>query len=295
MQLFLIFLLISACSVAVYSSTPIKQALPLANNSRSSSMLNLKVGWNKNLKIDDVAYDIYYPSNYRVTPALPCVLVLPGWNFSRTSWIKNTNLVSYADRYSYILILPEMGKTLYESQYYPETSMRWNKIPGGQFIRSRFIPEIQRRHNLLKTGQYNTLLGLSTGGRGVALISLENPDIFVAGASLSGDFSQENMKGDRLMKSLYGDYNKFPQRWLGRDNPGLRVNEWKMPLYLSHGMEDKVVPESQSRLFYNRLLARFGNTPLIKYNPVREAAHNYQYWSSQLPYVFQFFQSILNY
>ncbi|MBR8830438.1 MAG: prolyl oligopeptidase family serine peptidase [Chlorogloea purpurea SAG 13.99] len=269
-----------------------KKSVPMNDNYQE--ILGLKVGWTKNLKIDDVAYDIYIPSGYKLTAALPCVLVLPGWNFPRTSWVKNSNLPSYADRYGYILILPEMGKTLYESQYYRETSLRWNKVPGGQFIQTRLIPEIARRHNLLKPGGYNMLLGLSTGGRGVALISLENPDIFIAGASLSGDFSQENMKGDRLMKSVYGDYGKFPQRWLGRDNPQRRVNEWKMPLFLSHGLEDKVVPESQSRLFYQRLTARFGSTPLIQYQPVVGADHNYQYWSSQLPYVFQFFNGIIN-
>lgn len=118
-----------------------------------------------------------------------------------------------------------MLTTLYESAYYPETQMKWNPIPGGEFIKNHFIPEIQKRHNLLLPNQNNTLLGLSTGGRGVALIALENPGLFVAGASLSGDFSQENTPDERLMTAVYGSFYQEPLRWKGRDNPMARVSE----------------------------------------------------------------------
>ena len=253
---------------------------------------NATLGWNKNLYVDDVAYDLYIPQNYNSTSQklLPCLLLLPGWNFQRTSWIENTNLVSFADRYGYALILPEMGKTLYASSYYPQTTMKWNRIPGGQFIKQRFIPTIQKRHNLLEEGQHNTMLGLSTGGRGVALIALENPGLFVAGASLSGDFSQENTPKDRLMTSVYGSFAQFPQRWLGRDNPQTRAKEWIMPLYLAHGTADNIVPESQSRLFYNALLKKGDRTLIVEYYPVNGAQHDYKFWGGQLPAVFKFLE-----
>ena len=217
------------------------------------------------MKVDDVAYDIYIPQNYRNRS----IVVLPGWDFPRTSWVEDSPLVQYADKYGYALILPEMLQTLYESAYYPETKLKWNKIPGGEFLKKRFIPEIQNRHNLLKQGDNNTLLGLSTGGRGVALIALENPGLFVAGASLSGDFSQENTPEDRLMTAVYGSFNKFPERWKGRDNPMARVSEWKMPLYLAHGTADDIVPEEQSRLFYQVLVKSQGNKIPVEYYPLR--------------------------
>ena len=217
------------------------------------------------------------------------LLVLPGWNYSRTSWIENTNLKKYSDRYGYILILPEMGKTLYASTYYPETSMKWNSISGGKFIKENFIPAIQQEYGLLQPDQYNTLLGLSTGGRGVALIALENPGLFAAGASLSGDFSQENTPSDRLMTSVYGSFWEFKDRWLGRDNPQSRVAEWKIPLYLAHGIQDNIVPESQSRLFHDALIKQHGDRVIVQYNPVQNAQHDYKFWGEQLPYVFQFF------
>ncbi len=246
-------------------------------------------GWNKNLRVDDVPYDLYLPRNYRDR----VLVVLPGWNFPRTSWIENSPLVEYAEKYGYALLLPEMLTTLYESSYYPETEMKWNPVPGGEFIKKRWIPEIQKTHNLLLPGQNNTLLGLSTGGRGVALIALENPGLFVAGASLSGDFSQENTPDDRLMTAVYGSFSQFPDRWKGRDNPMARSSEWRMPLYLAHGTADDIVPEEQSRLFYEALARSLDNKIPLEYHPVAGAAHDYKFWGGQLPAVFQFFEKAI--
>ncbi len=271
---------------------PAFQGLPKKIPSTQRAIINATPGWNKNLMVDDVPYDLYIPPNYSNAPLLPCILVLPGWNFPRTSWVENTSLVNYAKQYGYALILPEMGKTLYESSYYQETKMKWNKVPGGKFIKERFIPAIQHRHNLLQLGQYNAILGLSTGGRGVALIALENPGLFVAGASLSGDFSQENLSQDKLMTAIYGPFAKYPQRWTGRDNPQARVRDWQMPLYLAHGIADDVVPESQSSQFYAALKKAHDNIIPIEYHHVEGAGHNYQFWGRQLKDVFRFFNQI---
>lgn len=247
--------------------------------------------WQKNLKIEGVLYDLYWPANHESNPNRPSILLLPGWNFPRSSWVENTNLVEYADRYGYALILPEMGKTVYESDYYKETNLRWNPTtPGGVFIKRDFIPEIQKRHNLLKPRQKNMLLGLSTGGRGVALIALENRGLFVAGASLSGDFNQEAMKSDRLMILVYGVYAQFKERWIGKDNPEKRAQEWIMPLYLAHGVKDNIVPESQSKSFYAALKKAHGSNIIVEYHPVPNSGHDYRFWGGQIPAVFAFFE-----
>ena len=267
------------------------QQISVSQQNKSINNSKLQPGWHKDFNVDNVAYDLYIPSSYNQNKLIRSLLVLPGWNYSRTSWIENTDLKKYSDRYGYIMILPEMGKTLYASTYYPETSMKWNSISGGKFIKDNFIPAIQQQHGFLQPDQYNTLLGLSTGGRGVALIALENPGLFAAGASLSGDFSQENTPSDRLMTSVYGSFWEFKYRWLGRDNPQSRVAEWKIPLYLAHGIQDNIVPESQSRLFHDALIKHHGDKIKIQYDAVQNAQHDYNFWGGQLPYVFQFFSN----
>ncbi|NET57712.1 MAG: prolyl oligopeptidase family serine peptidase [Symploca sp. SIO2E6] len=284
---------VETSTAATETEPVVAQTTPTNLTAQSQEFVNFtnSSGWDKDRKVDDVFYDLYIPPDYGSDPSLPCLLVLPGWDFPRTSWVDNTSLVEYADHYKYALILPEMGKTLYESQYYPETqpAYKWNAIPGSQFIRDKLIPHIQETHNLLKPGQHNTMLGLSTGGRGVALIALENPEIFVAGASLSGDFSQENMTDDKLMTGVYGPFRQFSDRWLGRDNPQERAEEWKMPLYLAHGTADSVVPESQSRLFYEEL-KKYPGQSIVEYNPVTGAGHDYKFWGGQLDEVFEFLE-----
>jgi len=268
---------------SISQTKPTSQETPMV-------ITNATVGWNKNLMVDNVPYDLYIPANYGEVSeyVLPCLLVLPGWNVPRTVSVEKTSLIEYAEQYGYALILPEMGQTLYESSYYRETKLKWHPIPGGKFIKEQFIPTIQQRHNLLKPGQHNTMLGFSTGGRGVALIALENPELFVAGASLAGDFSQENTPTDRLMTAVYGSFTNFPQRWQGKDNPQARVAEWKMPLYLSHGTADDVVPESQSRLFYEALVKYHGDIITVQYDAIEGAGHGSNFIEGQLDKVFQF-------
>jgi len=235
-------------------------------------------------KVRDVEYDVFIPDNFQNK----FLLVLPGWNFSKSSWIENSSLRSLASRFGYALIMPEMKKTLYESSYYPETKMKWNALPGLVFLKDHFFPHLQSR-GILQKGQKNFLLGLSTGGRGVALIALDNPGLFTAGASFSGDFSQDLMPKDRLMQLVYGPYESFSERWKGKDNPAHRALEWTMPLYLSHGLLDRIVPESQSSIFYEAL-KKAGKENLVIYKAVSGKGHDYAFWNAELTPAFEFFE-----
>jgi len=250
----------------------------------SGPKIRLNSGWNRDIVIEGTPSDVYIPKKYKKKN----LLLLPGWNYSKSSWIENTKMIEFADRYGYALIMPDMKITLYESEYFPETKMKWNTIPGGKYIKNYFIPEMQNKYGLLTQKQKNFLLGLSTGGRGVALVSLENPGIFTAGASLSGDFSQENMPGDRIMTNVYGSYQQFRERWTGRDNPMARISEWKMHIYLSHGADDRIVPPIQTKLFHDRLV-KSGKDIKIIYHKVPGKAHNYAFWGDELDKVFDFF------
>lgn len=237
--------------------------------------------------VDGVKYTIYVPETRK---PLKLLLALPGWKLKATDWVHKTDLQKYADREGYILILLEMHTSIYASQYYPQTKMKWHKMAGGQFIKERFIPEMQNRFGLIRSGHENYLLGLSTGGRGVAMIALENPGLFIAGSALSGDFDQSVMPGDRLMAAVYGPYKSNKDLWEGRDNPAKRASEWTMPLYLSHGKKDKVVPYNQSVLFYEAIRKAKGESfPVVLEMPA-DQAHDYKFWNYGLKGTFQFFK-----
>ena len=247
----------------------------------------LSPGWHKNINISGVESDIYIPGSYKNKN----LILLPGWNFPRMHWVNQTDLLKFSDLYGYSLILPELKTTLYESEYFPETKMKWNPIPGGQYVKNHLIVQLQNQFKILLPSQKNFLLGLSTGGRGVALLALENPDLFTAGASLSGDFSQDTMRKDRLMTLVYGPYEHFSKRWNGKDNPQKRAAEWKMPLYLSHGKDDRTVPPSQTKMFYEELRKIHNNQIDVLYRDVPGMGHNLVFWGSELPEVFKFFNN----
>lgn len=234
-----------------------------------------------------VPVDVYVPPGKRPSGD---VLVLPGWNFSRTEWHTKTTILILARERRLRMVFPDMLKTLYESRYFPETRMKWGPTPGGQWIRTIFIPAM-REYGIFREEGANYLLGLSTGGRGVALVSLDNPGLFRAGAALSGDFDQSAMKRDRLMAAVYGPYDRFAERWTSIDNPSARILEWRMPIYLGHGKRDAVVPFDQTVAFYKALTAARPGLPLTLSAP-ENAGHDFAYWQSELDKAFDFMLSI---
>lgn len=217
---------------------------------------------------------------------------MPGWNYSKSSWIDNSNLEKFSQKYDYTLILPNMKKTLYENKYYRATKLKWHNIPGGIFLKQHFIPHIQKKYALLSHNQFNALLGLSTGGRGVILTALNNPKLFSVAASLSGDYAQEKMPKDRLITAVYGEYSKFPRRWKTVDNPRYLASKWRIPIYLSHGLKDNVVPASQTKLFYKRLNSIHKNKFPIFYKISPNGKHDYKFWNSELKPIFEFFEKV---
>jgi putative tributyrin esterase len=216
------------------------------------------------------------------------VLCLPGWNFSRTDVCEKSAFCGEAKREGYVLILPEMGKSIYASALFPETRTDWKGFPQLSFLIDTLIPGLQKEFNLLKYGQNNFLYGISTGGRGVAMIALHTDSLFKAGAALSGDFDPVRMPGDNLMKGFYGEFDKFKERW-NADNPSIYIEKFVIPLYLAHGVQDKTVPADQSASFHQKLSGR-KNYPEVKIHLDKEAGHDYAFWGNETAAVLAFFR-----
>jgi len=213
------------------------------------------------------------------------ILLLPGWKFSRHGWLNETEIKRLADKNGFRLVCPEMNVTIYESRYFPETTLKWADTPGLKWIHEIFLPAMKSK-GLFQDGRGRFVLGLSTGGRGAVLVALDNPGMFNAAAALSGDFDQTEMPRDNLMTAVYGSFQKFPERWR-LDNPVQRAKDWKIPLYLAHGTKDAVVPPSQTKLFYTVL--RNLHVALDIRLEMPESRHDYLFWNSQLGKVMDFF------
>jgi dienelactone hydrolase len=214
-------------------------------------------------------------------------ILLPGWNFPADGWCDNTDICSKILESGYCIVLPEMGKSVYQETNYAETRAEWRTYPTRGWLSDTLVPLLQQKYSLLLKNENNYIIGLSTGARGVALVLLDFPDLFKGAAALSGDYNQVTMPADNLMTGFYGSYYKFKDRWKNTDNPVSRIKEYKTPIYLGHGKLDKVVPTEQTKMFYDSL-KKYHPDLKIKLN-MPDAQHDYDYWGSEVDNIFKFF------
>ncbi len=218
------------------------------------------------------------------------IVILQGFAFPKDDWCKKTSLCKKALEKGYVLIMPEMGKSNYVSEFYPETRKDWQKYPQKQWLVDTLFNFLQKKYCILLPEQNNFAVGLSTGGRGVAVCALSRPDIFKAVASLSGDFDQSKIPNDKVMIGYYGEYAKFEDRWKTKDNIIYHIKNWKVPVYIGHGKLDPLVPYQQSELLYKSLQEHCPEVA-VKYHLAPTHAHNYTYWESEVDAVLAFFET----
>ncbi len=218
------------------------------------------------------------------------LLVLPGWNFGRLRWCEDSSLCERARKAGYRLVLPEMGKSVYARNHFPETRKEWRDAPTLAWLTTTMIPELQKRFGIFR-GQNNFLVGLSTGARGVILVAMETGKLFKAGAALSGDYDQTMDPSDRLMIGFYGPYSKYRERWATVDNPSHFIGRLRIPIFFGHGIRDSVVPVSQTKVFFTRLKRENPELSGVILHLV-DAGHNFEYWDAEVDAILTYFNRL---
>ena len=214
-------------------------------------------------------------------------LMLHGWNLPADDWCTKTSICDKVTKLGFYVVLPDMGKSLYQDINYPETRADMLIYPTRSWLSDTLIPLLKKDFGLLIENDNNYIVGLSTGARGVALVLLDFPYLFKGAAALSGDYDQVKLPTDRLVTAFYGAFGTYKERWQKIDNPVFRINEFKTPIYLGHGKKDKVVPPEQTIEFYDSL-KKYHPALKIKLN-MPEAAHDYNYWDSEVDNIINFF------
>lgn len=228
--------------------------------------------------------DIFVPEK----EPIGLILILPGWTFPRYDWCDKSSLCDKALEKGYILVAPEMGKSVYQNQIYPETRFDWKNEPSKPWVTDSLIPYLQNTYGIFLAEQRNFIIGLSTGARGVALLALAQPELYTACAALSGDYEQTQMPQDNLMRGFYGEYALFPDRWEGEDNVVLNIDKFVTPIYIGHGTNDDISPFEQSKLFYEALHKAHPDLKIIFNDPAM--GHDYVYWDSEVDAMLAFFE-----
>ncbi len=238
--------------------------------------------------IDGHKCDIALPADS--IPIKGNLVLLQGWNFPKEDWCLKSSVCKKALSRGYRLIMPEMGKSTYQSQNYPETRKDWLIYPTRKWLTEKLFPHLQNEYQILTEKENNFILGLSTGARGVVLVTLDLPNLFRAVAALSGDYDQTLIPQDGVMNGFYGSLNNFPDRWKKHDNVIHLMKNFYTPIYIGHGKLDPVIPFNQSEILYQHIQKVAPDLKII-YHLEEKAKHDYQYWDSEVNPVLDFFKS----
>lgn len=268
MKILIILIILITCDI-VFAQKPLKQY--------------------QTLTIDGQKCDIAIPpDSIKVQGNL---ILLPGWNFPKEDWCLKSSICKKALNQGYRLIMPEMGKSTYQSQNYPETRKDWLQYPTRKWFTGSLIPYLQKEYQILMENENNFLVGLSTGARGVLLLTLDLPSLFRGAAALSGDYDQTLIPHDGVMNGFYGPFKQFPDRWKYHDNVIYLMKFYQTPLYIGHGKLDKIIPYQQSEILFQHIKKIAPDLNVI-YHLDEKAKHDYTYWDSEVNAILAFFKSL---
>jgi len=286
--LFAVFICLYGCTSSGNEQKLISENKVITNNNVGDTMVE------KVFSLSDTIFYIKRNSDsvtieLKVPKAIKgYLLFLHGWNLPPNEICTKTEFCQTFLDSGYVLIFPDFGKTTYQWENYPETLKKYLKFPTRHWMQDTFITHLQNEFGILNEGDRNFIFGVSTGGRGAALLALENPTIFKAAACLSADFDHSKLLDEPINNGYYGSIKLFPERWTGKDNIQNRIEEFKTGLFLAHGEKDRICPVSQTINFDSELKEK---NLKISYKTVidPQGDHSYTWWGKQILPVIDFF------
>ncbi len=232
---------------------------------------------------------VYTPVGYSMTQKYPLVIALHGWNHSPELLRDKGDLAQWADRYGLVIAVPAMGKTVYETAFYPESKRAWGVVPGTRWVGEVILPYLRANYAVFADRAHTAVIGYSTGGRGAVLLAEAYPEFAFAG-SASGTFDLMRLEpkdGEyKIHAIIYGPRDKHSARWqLDNCITPARLDKLDgTTVFIAHSGKDKVVMPNQ----LDALRDALHNKPAIKAEFVTpaEGGHDWKFWNAQWPGMF---------
>lgn len=222
----------------------------------------------------------------------PVLIALHGWDLRAEEW-KTSGIESIADAHSILIVCPQMGKANYEKEFFPETTMKWNSVPSGPWIKEILLKEIVARFQVAPDRTKRGLLGVSTGGHGALLVAGYYPEDFGFAGMISGDFDVSKTPEDGLALGTFGPLKEFEDRW--RDGSAVAyMDSYKnVRVYIAHSAADRVAPVSQARLAASEFAKAQKKNPsyVFHYDEAPTGGHDWHFWRTAVVPAVEFFAS----
>ncbi|HEY4357264.1 MAG TPA: alpha/beta hydrolase family protein [Acidobacteriaceae bacterium] len=129
-------------------------------------------------------YEVVLPVGYASSQQrYPVLYLLHGWHGDETNYIKLTQLVNVASAYPIIVVMPRGNDSWYVNSAATPTDHY------ADYIFSDVVSEVDKQFRTVASPQSRAIAGLSMGGYGALLLSLQHPGAYRFVGSLSGAFA----------------------------------------------------------------------------------------------------------
>jgi S-formylglutathione hydrolase FrmB len=238
-----------------------------------------------------VKIQIYFPKNYTKGKKLRTIIALHQYANNEKDWETGASIESSANKYNMVIVCPDMNKSVYETNYYPETTYKWNVIPGGKFLGETLIKFLNDNFSLALKKENTGIAGVIAGAHGAILTACQYPDKFGAAAGISGYYDPTILQNSKMIEAVYGSYKNFQTRWENDDNPLMLAERLKgVHVYLYHGLKQDAYQPGQSQLMAIKLKQLQKKSPeySIVYKANKFGAYGWLYWRGQVPEMMEF-------
>jgi S-formylglutathione hydrolase FrmB len=255
--------------------------------------------WLRNVVVDteymgetsSAKIQIYFPQDYSRGKQLRTIIALHQYNHNEKDWENGSSIQSHANKYNMVIVCPKMDNTLYETSYYPETSYKWNVIPGGKFIGETLIKFLNDKFSLALKKKSTGIMGVTVGAHGAIVVACHYPEKFQAAAGIAGYYDPTIMQSSKMIESVYGKYKDFQARWENDDNPLKLAERLKnVHIYLYHGLRTDAFNPGHSQLMAIKLGQLHKKDPSysIVYRDSKNGFYGWTWWKGQVTELMEF-------
>ncbi len=193
------------CFVILSALCLTSNAVVLKNLYMSSKILNAEVD-----------YSIYIPDRFVNSEIkLPVIYCLPGLSCTDEQFFDFSNLAQTLDEkihkntsFPLILVVPFSSDKIYYYMNSFDGQFMWEEM----FVKE-FVPYIETHYNVSNKYYERGIMGISMGGYGALLNSINNPEMFIACAAFSSGLRTDQ----QLIELSQPDYNHRYGLSLGKD------------------------------------------------------------------------------
>lgn len=270
--------------------------------SAQSGYVSEKLKMNSTILGMEVAYSIYLPADYNSSDIdYPVLYLLHGYTDDHTAWIQFGQMnrilddcINKGTAPSMIVIMPDAGVSFY-------INSADNKVRYEDMFVKEFIPFIEKTYRIRQKKEFRAIAGLSMGGYGSLIYALKYPELFAVCCPLSAAiYTDENVTSmaDERYKALFSVFDqhsstRLTEHWYQNSVLHLIENmddnkKNDVRFYIDCGDDDRL---SEGNALMHILMSKKGIPHEFR---IRDGKHNWGYWRTALPEVFQFIGNSFN-